>query len=295
MPELPEVETIRRGLRKRLRGRRIEQVEVLEPRLRVEVDGRLASRLRGRAIVDVGRRAKYVLIRLEDGGVWLFHLGMSGKLIYVDPALPRQKHDHIVARLDNGAELRYHDPRRFGLSLVAEKTELPGVAQLGRLGPDPFDRRFSAGYLYACTRKSSRRIRDLLLDQGIVAGIGNIYANEALYRAGVRPTARSRRLTRAEVGRLAAAIPELLREAIRWCGTSFSDYRDADDRFGEFQSRLAVYGRQGEPCRMCGTPVRRVVLGNRSAFYCPACQAGTGPRSAASAPRRRRAPAAVGE
>jgi formamidopyrimidine-DNA glycosylase len=197
---------------------------------------------------------------------------MSGKLIHVAPETPKQKHDHILVSLDSGRELRFHDPRRFGLSLLVGANELRDVPQLKYLGLDPFDARFTGSYLYLFTKRSERRIRDLLLDQQIIAGIGNIYANEILARAGVRPTTRSWRLRRAKVEAIAALIPQVLDEAIRWCGTSFSDYRDADDRFGEFQNHLRVYDREGEKCRLCAKPIKRVAIGNRSAFYCPSCQ-----------------------
>jgi len=146
------------------------------------------------------------------------------------------------------------------------------LPQLKHLGLDPFDPRFTGSYLHSFTQRSDRRIRDLLLDQQIVAGIGNIYANEILARVGVRPTMRCRRLRRSRVEAIAAMIPEVLREAIRWCGTSFSDYRDADDKFGEFQNHLRVYDRDGEKCRLCPSPIKRVAIGNRSVFYCPTCQ-----------------------
>jgi len=272
MPELPEVETICRGLRPHLEGRRILRVRVFESRLRDPIDRGLPARLRGQKITNIARRAKYILIHLEMKNVWLFHLGMSGKLIHVPPKTPKQKHDHIVVTLDNGQELRYHDPRRFGLSLLVPEDELPNLPQLRSLGLDPFDVHFDGAYLYSFTRRSNRRIRDLLLDQQVVAGIGNIYANEILSRVGVRPTARSSRLTREKVAWIACTIPSVLSEAIRWCGTSFSDYRDADDKFGEFQNHLRVYDRQGEACRVCPSTIKRVALGNRSAFYCPSCQ-----------------------
>jgi formamidopyrimidine-DNA glycosylase len=272
MPELPEVETICRGLRPHLKGRRILRVKVFESRLRHPIDLDLPAQLRGRAILNVARRAKYILIYLEKQNVWLFHLGMSGKLIHVPANTPKQKHDHIVVVLDSGQELRYHDPRRFGLSLVVPEAELRDLPQLRSLGLDPFDAQFDGRYLYSFTRRSNRRIRDLLLDQQVVAGIGNIYANEILGRVGVRPTTRSSRLTREKVERIASMIPSVLSEAIRWCGTSFSDYRDADDKFGEFQNHLLVYDRDGEACRVCPSTIKRVALGNRSAFYCPSCQ-----------------------
>lgn len=272
MPELPEVETICRGLRPRLEGRRILQVTVRERRLRSLVDRKLAQDLAGQTIVRVGRVAKYILIALNGDLLWLIHLGMSGKLIHVVPEAPKQKHDHILVSLDSGWELRYHDPRRFGLSLLVAGKELHHVPQLKHLGLDPFDGRFSDSYLHAFTKRSERRIRDLLLDQRVVAGIGNIYANEILARVGVRPTTRARRLKRAKVEEIAIMIPQVLNEAIRWCGTSFSDYRDADDKFGEFQNHLRVYDRDGEKCRLCPSPIKRVAIGNRSAFYCPSCQ-----------------------
>jgi formamidopyrimidine-DNA glycosylase len=272
MPELPEVETICRGLRPHLRGKKILHVDVLQPRLRSPVEKGLPARLRGKTILDVGRRAKYILISLEGKTVWVFHLGMSGKLIHVERDTPKRKHDHIIVNLDSGRELRYNDPRRFGLSLVVDEQQLDELPHLQHLGLDPFDRQFTGQYLHSFTRRSERRIRDLLLDQRVVAGVGNIYANEILYRVGVRPTTRSWRLTRERVGQIARMTPKVLREAIRWCGTSFSDYRDADDKFGEFQNRLRVYDREGENCRLCPSEIKRVVLGNRSAFYCPSCQ-----------------------
>ncbi len=272
MPELPEIETICCGLKPHLEGRRILSVNVVERRLRCLVDRRLAERLKGKTILQIGRRAKYILISLSCDMVWLIHLGMSGKLIHVDPRTPKQKHDHIVMSLDSGQELRYHDPRRFGLSLVVAENELHELPQLKHLGLDPFDPGFNGSYLYSFTKQSDRRIRDLLLDQQTVAGIGNIYANEILCRVGVRPTTRSRRLTRTQVEEIARIIPTVLNEAIRWCGTSFSDYRDADDKFGEFQHQLRVYDRDGEKCRLCPSPIKRVAIGNRSAFYCPSCQ-----------------------
>ena len=272
MPELPEVETICRGLRPYLRARRIVRVEVLQPMLRAPVDLGLLAGVAGRTILEVGRKGKYILIRLDGGVTWVFHLGMSGKLIHVPTEQPRRKHDHIIVSLDNGRELRYHDPRRFGLSLVIPGAELGNTPQLGSLGLDVFDRRFSGKYLYSATRRSRRRIRDLLIDQRIIAGLGNIYANEILFRAGIRPTTRARRLGRSSVERIAQTIPRLLRQAIRWCGTSFSDYRDADDRQGEFQNHLRVYDREGQPCRICPGTIKRVSLGNRSVFYCPTCQ-----------------------
>jgi len=272
MPELPEVETVCRSLRPHLLGRTINRVRVLEPRLRVPVDERELKSLAGKRVEGISRVAKYILLDLSDDNVWVFHLGMSGKLICVAPHTAHQKHDHIVADLDGGAELRYHDPRRFGLSVVVKKDRLHQLPQLRHVGLDPFDPALNGDYLFRFTRASERHIRDLLLDQQIVAGLGNIYANEILSMIGIKPTARAHRLTRKQVQCLATAIPSLLNDAIRWCGTSFSDYRDADDKSGEFQNHLRVYDRHGEKCRDCPRVIKRIALGNRSAYYCPSCQ-----------------------
>ncbi len=272
MPELPEVETVCRSLRPHLVGRTISRVRVLEPRLRVPVNERAVRSLAGKRVDAISRVAKYILLNLSDGRVWVFHLGMSGKLICVAPRTALQKHDHILVGLDGGGELRYHDPRRFGLSVVTTKARLHELPQLRHIGLDPFDPALNGEYLFRFTRASERRIRDLLLDQRIIAGIGNIYANEILSLTGIKPTTRAHRLTRKQAHSLAAAIPILLNDAIRWCGTSFSDYRDADDRSGEFQNHLRVYDRHGEKCRNCMRLVKRITMGNRSAYYCPSCQ-----------------------
>jgi len=272
MPELPEVETVCRSLRPHLIGRTIEGIEVREPRLRIPVDATSLARLEGRRVAAIDRVAKYIVFNLTGDWRWIFHLGMSGKLICVAPDVARQKHDHIIIRLDDQNELRYHDPRRFGLSLVARRGELEHLPQIKSLGIDPFDGRLTADYLFQFTRRSERRIRDLLLDQQIIAGLGNIYANEILAITGIKPTRRARRLTRREVESIAMTIPKLLADAIRWCGTSFSDYRDADDKSGEFQRHLRVYDRTGEKCRRCSAKIKRIAIGNRSGFYCPACQ-----------------------
>ena len=272
MPELPEVETVCRSLRPHLLGRTINRVRVLEPRLRVRVNEKALKSLAGKRVDTITRVAKYILLNLSDGAVWLFHLGMSGKLICVEPNVARRKHDHIIVELDSGAELRYHDPRRFGLSLVAKRDALQDLPQLRQVGLDPFDPGLNREYLFRFTRASERRIRDLLLDQQIIAGVGNIYANEILSWAGVKPTTRAHRLNRKQVGAIAATIPKLLSDAIRWCGTSFSDYRDADDKSGEFQNHLRVYDRDGERCRVCPDVIKRIAIGNRSAYYCPSCQ-----------------------
>ena len=272
MPELPEVETVCRTLRAVVPGHRIVNVEVREARLRVPVRRDFKSLLLGRKILEIQRKGKYILLTMEGEIVWVSHLGMSGKLIYVTSERPREVHDHIFVRLDHGFDLRYHDPRRFGLATAMRMAQLGDWAQIRDLGPDPLGEDFAARGLYARTRSSRRKIRDLLLDQSVVAGLGNIYVNELLFCAGIRPTTRAFRLARERVAQIARRAPQLLSEAIQWGGTSFSDYRDGQDRRGEFQQHLRVYGREGERCTRCQQLIKRVPLGNRSAFYCPACQ-----------------------
>jgi formamidopyrimidine-DNA glycosylase len=272
MPELPEVETICRNLNELLPGRAIAVVEVLERRLRAGVRRDFENRLRGREIAAVRRRGKYICIDLKDHLVWICHLGMSGKLIHVDSEKPREKHDHIIVRLDDGHELRYHDPRRFGLMAVIRAEEAARWPPFRNLGPDPLDAAFDGRYLHERARGSRRRARDLLLDQTVVAGLGNIYVNEILFRCRVRPTTRAFKLRREGSETIARVTREVLEQAIAMRGTSFSDYRDGRDRKGEFQNFLRVYDREGESCAVCRRPIKRVMMGNRSAFYCGGCQ-----------------------
>ena len=272
MPELPEVETICNHLRGLIHGRTIIEVEILEQRLRNPVGENFALILHGKTVLDVERRGKYILVLLEGEMVWISHLGMSGKLICVDGERPRERHDHIIVKIDNGREVRYHDPRRFGLSVVMPASAIERWPQISRLGMDPFDHRFNGGYLFAVARTSRRRIINLLMDQKVVAGLGNIYANEILFRAGVRPTRRGRRIGQKMALQIAHVTPKILREAIRWRGTSFSDYRDGEDRKGGFQNHLRVYNREGQSCAVCACKIKKIPIGNRSAFYCPTCQ-----------------------
>ena len=272
MPELPEVETVCRTLHKRLRGVRILQVRVIEGRLRQPVAADFGTRLEGRVVAAVTRRGKYIVAELDGGWTWVSHLGMSGKLTLRERDASMEKHDHIVFTLDDGYDLRYHDPRRFGLCVVLPSGDLNVWPPFAKLGLDPLDRGFTGDYLYPFLHRSRRSIRDLLLDQQIVCGLGNIYVNEVLFRIGVRPTRRGHRVSRALSAELGREISALLREAIRWRGTSVSDYRDGNDRRGGFQWRLQVYDRKGAPCYGCATPIKRIDLGNRGGFYCPRCQ-----------------------
>jgi len=270
MPELPEVETTRRGLEAPLRGRIIARVLVREPRLRWRVPRRLAQELPGLTIRHVERRAKYLLLR-TDAGTVILHLGMSGSLRVIKAGTPPEKHDHVDLVLDDGRCLRLRDPRRFG-ALLWTRDDPMQHPLLRHLGPEPLGPDFHAGHLYAATRRRRVAVRDLLLNSRIVAGVGNIYANEALFLAGVRPGRPAGRLTRAECADLVRTIRQTLKQAIRSGGTTLRDFTNADGRPGYFQQTLNVYARGGEPCRRCRHPIKAIKLGGRSAFYCLKCQ-----------------------
>jgi formamidopyrimidine-DNA glycosylase len=291
MPELPEVETIRRGLERRLRGARISRVEIREPRLRRVVDQEALRALVGRRIEGIARRAKYLLADVGGGVVWLMHLGMSGRLLLVPTDAPAGAHEHVRIEFDrpiNGREqarsrwsrtapaeqptriaLCYRDPRRFGWMRVARADALD---ELAGLGPEPLNGRLRAEMLRARLHGTRRDVKTALLDQRVLAGIGNIYANEILFHAGVRPTRRCHRLRPAEVDSIVLAIRAVLRAAVARRGTSFSDYFDSDGIPGSFQEVLAVFDRAGQPCRRCGGTIKRRSHGGRSSFYCPGCQ-----------------------
>lgn len=267
MPELPEVETVCRTLRPHLVGRRIEHVDVRERRLRRPVDGDLENRLVGRVIRGVRRRAKYILMDVGGGEQWVVHLGMSGRLcVGLPPA--GLSHVHVVASLDAGVTLYYRDPRRFGLMLLSR-----GEERLGDLGMEPLGEEFTPGRLIGLRRRHRRvTVKSLLMDSRKVVGVGNIYANEALFEAGIRPTRRYGRVTGREIENLVRAVRAVLRRAIEEGGSSLSDYRDGEGRAGAFQASFRVYDRAGEPCRVCAAIIRGRIVGGRGSFYCPECQ-----------------------
>jgi formamidopyrimidine-DNA glycosylase len=270
MPELPEVETTRRGIAPALEGRRIAAVVVREPRLRWPVPKTLAPAAAGQAIRGVRRRAKYLLIDLE-GGSLILHLGMSGSLRVLPPATPLVTHDHVDILLDSGLALRFNDPRRFGSLLWADGDPLTHPL-LRRLAPEPLAASFNGEYLERVTRKRRVAIKQLLMNSQIVVGVGNIYASEALFRARINPRRVAGRLNRAQLARLARAIKAVLNLAIKVGGTTLRDYVGADGNPGYFRQKLYVYERTGKPCRVCRTPIRQFTQGQRSTYYCPHCQ-----------------------
>jgi formamidopyrimidine-DNA glycosylase len=271
MPELPEVETVCRGLAESLCGRRILRVDVRRADLRWPLPARLGARLAGRRIDSVGRRGKYILIRLGGGLVWMVHLGMSGRFVVTAPgAAPDAAHDHVVARLDGGVVLRFNDARRFGMMDLVADRDLARHRLIAGLGPEPLGNGFGAPVLGAALAGRNTSIKAALMDQRVVAGIGNIYACEILYRAGLSPRRRARTVSGRRLERLVPAIREVLRSAIAAGGSSLRDYVQASGELGYFQHRFAVYDREGEPCPNCdcGAAVRRIVQSGRSTFYC---------------------------
>jgi formamidopyrimidine-DNA glycosylase len=268
MPELPEVETVRRSLAP-IVGQTIEALDVREPRLRRRVTGDLRTRTIGKKVVRLDRCGKYLLIHLSGGDAVLAHLGMTGTFTIVPASKPSEAHDHVRFAFEGGSALVFNDPRRFGLIVVGRPDSF---VELTQMGPDPLSTEFSPGWLRQLTRGRKRPVKNLLMDQRLVAGIGNIYANEILFEAGVRPSRQARRLRLAELDRLHAATRNVLGEAIKSGGSSISDYRDGSGQPGYFQLTFRVYDRGGKPCLKCATTVRRVVHAGRSSFYCPKCQ-----------------------
>jgi len=270
VPELPEVETIRRSLDPLVVGRRVVGVDVRCGSLRRAVGPAFVAALTGRTLTGTRRRAKYLLFDLDDGRSWIVHLGMSGRLLRSDGLAELRTHDHVVVRLDDGAHLVFNDPRRFGLVAVEDA----GTSVLLKgIGPEPLDTKaFDATYFRGLRRRTSRTVKDTLMDQRVVAGLGNIYVNEILFVAGVRPRRRLTRVRDVECERIVAATREILDEAIEHRGSSISDFLDGIGQRGAYQWRRRVYDRAGEPCIRCESPIKAIVVGQRSSFYCPRCQ-----------------------
>lgn len=270
MPELPEVETTRRGISPHLVGQRVARVVVRDRRLRWPVPPALARGLCNQLIEDVSRRGKYLLLR-NSSGTAIVHLGMSGSLRLVDAGQPPFAHDHVDLVLDNGRVLRYTDPRRFGCWLWTHTNPLRHPL-LRDLGPEPLEPGFDGAYLAAQAHGRRAAVKAFIMDAHVVVGVGNIYAAEALFLAGIHPTRAAGRVSAARYDALASSIKQVLTNAIRAGGTTLRDYTSGDGSPGYFAVKLAVYGREGERCRRCDGVIRSRVIGQRSSFYCPACQ-----------------------
>ena len=270
MPELPEVETTRRGLEPWLVGKRVRKVQVAEPRLRWPVDPQLPALLQGRTLLAIERRAKYLLFRFKHGTL-IGHLGMSGSMRITKPQDETRKHDRVYIEFSGARQLRFHDPRRFGFLLWTEQD--PALhPRLRKLGPEPLGPAFDGATLADAARGRRVAAKSLLMDPAVVVGVGNIYANEALFRAGIRPSRPAGRIARARWDRLAVEVREVLASAIEQGGTTLRDFLGSDGEPGYFVQQLQVYDRGGEPCRRCEGTVRRTVIGQRATHFCPGCQ-----------------------
>jgi formamidopyrimidine-DNA glycosylase len=276
MPELPEVETIRRGLEPLITGRRVVGVRVRDRRLRKPVAVRALARLRGARLLSVHRRSKYLLLHTDAGLSILLHLGMTGRIWVCEAGRAPRPHEHVVFGLEDGRELRFADPRRFGLVEVVPTSRLGRHPRLRWLGPEPvgdgLDAAALADLFWCSTRGRRKPVKNFLMDTRALAGVGNIYACEALYRAGIHPRRAVGRIAREGWRRIVKQVRAVLGEAIEAGGTTLRDFYNAEEEAGYFAVRLRVYDREGRPCRRCRAPVRRIVQAGRSTFFCARCQ-----------------------
>lgn len=272
MPELPEVETVRRTLLDWLPGRVIASVDVSLARIvKFPSVAEFISSLTGRSFCTIDRRGKYLLFRLSGGHTLVIHLRMTGQLRYSRAEDPVLKHTHVIFHLDNGHELRFTDMRQFGAMHLAPNEQISRVANMDKLGWEPLGH-FPLKEFTALLGRRGTKIKNLLLDQTVIAGIGNIYADEGLFAAGIHPETAANQLTNEQIARLHAAVIKVLSAGVAMRGTSFSDYVDGLGQSGSFQHQLTVYGRKGEACPRCGHPIVRIKLAGRSAHFCPDCQ-----------------------
>ncbi len=282
MPELPEVETVKRGLAPVLDGARIARAEARRPDLRFPLPDRFVARLQGARVLGLTRRAKYLLAPLDTGETLISHLGMSGRFTIVDAhtqpgafhyaAPPDPAHTHVVLETEAGVRVEYNDPRRFGYMDLIASDALEAHPYFAGMGPEPLGNAFDANHLAVMFAGKSQSVKATLLDQRIVAGLGNIYVCEALHRSGISPKRAAGRISRSRLEVLASIIRDVLNEAIEAGGSTLKDYAATDGALGYFQHRFRVYGREGEPCLTCGSPIARIVQAGRSTFYCARCQ-----------------------
>jgi formamidopyrimidine-DNA glycosylase len=269
MPELPEVETTRRGIEPHLVQRRIARAVLRRPDLRWPIPPEITSELPGQRIEAVERRAKYLILRAETGDA-ILHLGMSGSLRVLPAGMPVRTHDHVDLELDDGQLLRFNDPRRFGALLWQARGQVHPL--LAELGPEPLSPGFSGEHLFQLSRGRAAPVKTFLMDQAIVVGVGNIYAAESLFRAGIDPRRAAGKVSLARYQALAEAVREILAYAIVRGGTTLRDFLAPDGAPGYFEQELLVYGREGQACKLCGTALKHMALGQRATVWCPRCQ-----------------------
>lgn len=273
MPELPEVETVKRSLSGKLIGKEIRDLEIyFSGNIRRPDPLLMGEMIRGKKFLGIDRRGKYLIFTLSEDLALVVHLRMTGQLLYVDAAFPKDKHTHLVFSLSDGMELRYADLRKFGTFDLIPLSELPQLKGLAQLGVEPLSGDFTVQWLDQMLQNKNRSIKNVLLDQTIIAGIGNIYADEILYEGGIHPETIACNLTEDQVRQLWQATVKLLNLGIEHRGTSIRNYVDGDGRQGGFQELLKVYGRRGEPCVRCGSPIGKTMVQGRGTYYCPNCQ-----------------------
>lgn len=272
MPELPEVETTLLGISPHLIGARISEIIIRRHDLRWPITPTIPDDLTGQTFTAITRRSKYLILETGNRQSLLIHLGMSGSLRITPPAEDWKKHDHLAITLSNGLQLRYHDPRRFGLILQIPISEIPTHKLLKNLGPEPLEQTFTPEHLRAALASKSIPIKTAIMDAKIVVGVGNIYASESLFRAKIHPKLPAHKLTKPKAARLVTAIKEVLQESITQGGTTLRDFLNSDGQPGYFKQRLFVYDRKAQPCRHCKTPITQQVIAQRSTFWCPTCQ-----------------------
>jgi formamidopyrimidine-DNA glycosylase len=270
MPELPEAESISRALDRALKGRRISKIEVFFPRLRTPLSPLLESGLVGRSFTGCRRRARYVVADLDDGRSLVLHFGMSGVVRVEDASLPRRKHEHVVIELDNGKAFKFEDPRRFGF-LEVQRMGADGWPEcLSGIGVEPLSPEFTGAFLHGKLRGRKKTVKELLMDNAVVTGIGNIYAAETLFACGISPLRKASELSAGECRAIVREVKRILRLAIKCGGTTVSDYRNVDGSEGRFARKLKIYGKS--ECLVCGGKTEKPVLGGRTSWYCPSCQ-----------------------
>jgi formamidopyrimidine-DNA glycosylase len=275
MPELPEVEVICRGLRPHIVGRTVTDISHNGKKLRHSVPVELMLReMTNRQIVAVERRAKYLQVSLETGSMLIVHLGMTGNLGIFPPTTAHAKHDHVIWSLDNNTELRYNDTRRFGSIqiLSREETQVRELTVFSSTGPEPLSEDFSAEYMYKMTRNKNLPVKAFIMTNQVVAGVGNIYANESLFAAGIRPSRKVKNISLKSWGQLVREIRRVLNHAIECGGSTISDFVDASQQKGYFQMNFKIYGKDGQNCTVCSATIKKVKLGGRASFFCPKCQ-----------------------
>lgn len=272
MPELPEVESLRQKIKPQLSGSCIQRVLLRRKDLRYPLPLNLEKKIKGQRITNVSRRAKYLLIEFENDLILAVHLGMSGRFFFADPNLVFDKHDHVIVELQDGRQLRFRDPRRFGMMFLLKKENWQQDKFFRHLGVEPLSKDFSPENFYRLCQKSQTTIKSLLMNAERVVGVGNIYACEALFLSGVRPTRKTQRISKKEAEIICQNVKKVLTDSIAVGGTTFRDYVDANENPGLYVVNLNVYAKEAEPCVRCQTPIKRIAQTGRSSFYCSQCQ-----------------------